>query len=320
VIKLVYSPNYNIGFMGMERLHPFDSRKYGRAWNLLEEQFGVALAPHHVQVDRQITNDELQLVHSPEYLESLRSSSAIAKVLEISVLKTIPAGVLQKQILDPVRWSVRGSVIAGREALLNGAAINFSGGYHHAKPSGGEGFCFFSDIALMVRQLREEKLLRQDDQVVYIDLDAHQGNGVAHQFLQDRTVSIFDMYNGEIYPGNDTTAINRIDHDIPLKSGCPGAEYLRILRDQLPQFLNNASPAKKPALAIYNAGTDVYFEDDLGRLALSTDDVLQRDIFVFEELQRRDIPIVMLLSGGYSQKSHQLIAATAAYLIKDESA
>jgi len=68
-------------------------------------------------------------------------------------------------------------------------------------------------------------------------------------------------------------------------------------------------------LAIYNAGTDVFAGDKLGGLRLSADDVLDRDLFVIHEFQKRQIPFVMLLSGGYSRESYQLVANTIAKLL-----
>ena len=316
-LKIVYSPHYNISFFGIEWLHPFDSRKYGRAWRLLRRQFGTALFRHHIDVDRPASNEELSLVHTPEYLNALRSSPVIASALEIPLLGLLPGWLLAWRVLRPMRWAVRGSVIAARAALQNGAAINLSGGYHHAKPDQGEGFCVFSDIALIVQQLRREKLLQPADTIIYVDLDAHQGNGVCHQFLSDERVLIFDMYNGDIYPRSDFQARDRINSNVPLPCDCPAHEYLEALRQRLPPFLA-AQAGATPRLAIYNAGTDVFVGDQLGGLCLSGDDILNRDLFVIQQLRQHRIPFVMLLSGGYSRQSHRLVANTVARLLHDE--
>lgn len=316
-VQVVYSPRYNISFFGIERLHPFDSRKYGRAWNQLRQKFGARLSAHHLSVDRPVSDEELLLVHSPEYLASLRSSSVLARALEIPLLQFLPAWLPRWRVLRPMKWAVRGSVIAAKAALKSGAAINLSGGYHHAKPDQGEGFCVFSDIALIVRQLRHEQLLSPDDAILYVDLDAHQGNGVCYQFADGEHVFIFDMYNEDIYPRHDFQARNRIDGKIPLPSHCPGDQYLAKLRHALPIFLDSLAKTV-PRLAIYNAGTDVFREDQLGRLRLSADDVLARDLYVIQQFQLRGIPYVMLLSGGYSRQSYQLVANTVAKLLAND--
>jgi histone deacetylase 11 len=313
-VKVVYSPHYNVSFFGIERLHPFDSKKYGRAWKVLESQFGHELTNHHLPVDRPVSDEELLLVHTPEYLASLHSPAKLAGILELPALQFLPGWMTAWRVLRPMRWATRGSVIAAKAALQTGAAINLSGGYHHAKPNQGEGFCVFSDAALIVYQLRQEKLLQPDDTVAYVDLDAHHGNGVCHQFLADRRISIFDMYNENVYPGKELEEHRRIDYNIPLPFGCPGAEYLAILRENLPRFLNSLD-SRRLRLAIYNAGTDVFAGDKLGGLGLSAGDVLERDLFVIHEFRQRKIPFVMLLSGGYSRESYQLVANTVAKLL-----
>src|SRR5215472_13036285 len=148
-VKIVYSPYYNVSFFGIERLHPFDSKKYGRAWNVLEKQFGHKLANHHLPVDRPVSDKELLLVHTPEYLASLHSPAKLAGILELPALRFLPGWMTAWRVLRPMRWATRGSVIAAKAALQTGAAINLSGGYHHAKPNQGEGFCVYSDAALI---------------------------------------------------------------------------------------------------------------------------------------------------------------------------
>jgi histone deacetylase 11 len=313
-VKIVYSPHYNISFFGIERFHPFDSKKYGRTWNVLQQQFGSRLSIHHLAVDRPVSDEELLLVHSREYLASLRTPAKLASILELPAVRFLPGWLTAWRVLRPMRWATRGSVIAAKAALQTGAAINLSGGYHHAKPNQGEGFCVFSDAALIVYQLRKENLLQPDDTIAYVDLDAHHGNGVCHQFLADKQTCIFDMYNEDVYPGKELEEHQRIDCNIPLPFGCPGAEYLAILRENLPRFLDSLDKSRI-RLAIYNAGTDVFAGDKLGGLGLSASDVLERDLFVIHEFQQRQIPFVMLLSGGYSRESYQLVANTVAKLL-----
>lgn len=148
------------------------------------------------------------------------------------------------------------------------------------------------------------------------DLDAHQGNGVCHQFASDNRVFIYDQYNRDIYPGYDYEAKERIDANHPLPHHCSSGMYLARLRESLPPFLG--SLAKTPLrLAIYNAGTDPFIEDRLGGLQLSADDILQRDRFVFQQFRQRGLPFVMLLSGGYSRQSHRLVAKSVAALLHE---
>jgi len=315
-MSIVYSPHYNMGLPGLNRVHPFDLRKFARAWELLREEVGPSLAASHIEVDRPVTEEELLAVHTPTHMARLRDPHEIAKAFEVQAAALIPYEMLNRGFLEPMRWAVRGSVLAARQAMLHGVAINLGGGFHHAKPDRAEGFCLYSDIALMVAQLRESGHLAEEDRVVYVDLDAHQGNGVCHQFLHDTRLFSFDLYNQDIYPASDRIAVDRIDCPVPVAIGCTGQDYLEKLTKQLPGFLDSVTRSGKAKLAIYTAGTDVFSGDDLGLMMLSADQVLERDLFVFEQLRNRNVPTVMLLGGGYTEESHRLIATSARAILQ----
>lgn len=316
--SLIYSPHYDISFLGFERLHPFDSRKYGRAWSALRQALGdEALARHHVAPPKAATDADLRAVHADAYLaRSLRSSAYLARALEVPPLKRLPRVLIDWRLLRPMRWAVAGTVRAARESLRTGKAFNLSGGYHHASRDRGEGFSIYSDIGVAITLLREEGLLSEDDRVVYIDLDAHQGNGVARVFFNEPRVFIFDIYNEQIYPA-DIHARRRIDCDLPIPSGYDDGRYLSTLRGELPSFLDSVSKSRRPALAIYNAGTDVLAGDPLGYLRVSAEGILKRDQFVLSQLTERDIPWLMLPSGGYTRESYRLIADSIAWAMRN---
>jgi histone deacetylase 11 len=167
-----------------------------------------------------------------------------------------------------------------------------------------------------VLTLRSAERLSERDKVVYIDLDAHQGNGVCHAFFDDHRIFLFDMFNQSIYPAHDTKARRRIDCPVPLPHGCSAADYLAALQTKLPPFLDAVSRSGQPALGVYNAGTDVYFGDTLGGMNVSAEGILERDQFVLGQLVTRRIPDVMLLGGGYSRESYRLVATTVAYVFE----
>src|ERR1051326_8424250 len=98
-MNVIYSPRYNITLFGVERLHPFDSRKYGRAWAVLKDEFGSALSKHHVPVETPVSQEEFLLVHTPEYLAGLRSAATLAKALELPPLAPLPANIIRWRVL-----------------------------------------------------------------------------------------------------------------------------------------------------------------------------------------------------------------------------
>ena len=280
---------------------------------MIEDEFGKnILKQWSITPKSPVTNDELLTVHSQEYLELLKSSQYITGAIELPFLGFLPITLLDKYILEPMRWATKGTIIAAAEALKCGIAVNFSGGYHHASKENGEGFCLYSDIALSIGILRKSKKLLKEDQILIIDLDAHQGNGLERIFIADQDVKILDMYNQDIYP-KDSLAKKRIDCDIPLDSGTSDQKYLAKLEKYLTRFLENSS---NPKIAFYNAGSDVYQFDSLGQLSISAKGIFERDKFVFDILTNANIPWVMVLSGGYTKESYKLIAQSIIYVLK----
>jgi histone deacetylase 11 len=216
-----------------------------------------------------------------------------------------------------MRWATRGTIVAAREALQHGFSVNLSGGYHHAQPNRGEGFSIYSDIGIAVASLRADERIKNSDRIVYIDTDAHQGNGVCHTFVDDNRLFILDIYNCRIFPMFDVNARTRIDCEVRITKSCTDSEYLRELRNRLPGFLDSVGNSPI-GVAIYNAGTDVFAGDPLGDLNLSARTIRERDLYTVGELRRRGIPTVMVLSGGYTRQSYQLVADSVIALIEME--
>ena len=307
--SLIYSPHFAMGFPGLRFLHPFDSYRARRAYQELARLYGLPPDGGVMDVDGlslrspegPVSDQQLQLVHSAEYLHTLRRSWVVAAAIEVAPFALTPNAFLRWCLLTPMRWAVAGTLLTAREALRTGLAFSLTGGFHHAKPNRGEGFCLFNDIAYAIMALRLEGLAQR---VLYIDLDAHQGNGVCAVFLDDPSVKLFDIYNGDTYPFEEEWARQRLDVSYPLECGSDGPLYLGILERELPLFLDHHGPAD---LVIYNAGTDVVRGDRLGGLELSHDDVLRRDTFVISQLRQRRLPVAFLPSGGYTRDSYLLI-------------
>ncbi len=314
--RIVYSPNYNVRLWGLERLHPFDARKYQKVWELLEEEFGAQLATLDAAPTEPVSFEDLAIVHSPEHLARVRTSAGLAKAFDIGLAAYMPNFWLQNGLVTPVRWAAAGTVQAARLALEHRLAMNLGGGFHHARPDKPAGFCLFNDVAVAVHLLRREEKIARDDIVAYIDLDAHQGNGVCHCFMNDPSVKILDVFNADVYPNRDEAAKNRIDIGVPLDLGTDGTKYLHELRRALSRFLDLCERNGKVAIAFCNLGADVLMGDPLGAMSLTPDELLERDTLTVDALAERSIPTVTTASGGYAKDDFRAIAKSLTRLLE----
>ena len=306
---IFYQKKYNISpFWGLEKaLHAFDGCKYGKIAAHLQKIFAI----NRFRSTGKVTDADLEKVHEKSYLATLNNSATIARIVEVPILRLFPASFLQYSFLDPMRYATQGTVEAARAALQHGWAINLSGGYHHAKSDRGGGFCVFNDALLAAKKLRESN---PGLKILIIDFDAHAGNGNADPNFQDGTklTYIFDMYNRDYYPLGDN--MQHVDFPHGLKAGIKTEQYLSVMKKNLPQAIEKV----KPDLIIYNAGTDIYEKDPLGGMSVSKQGIIERDEFVFQQARggTKPIPIVMILSGGYTPESASIIGESIENFVK----
>ncbi|KAL6208011.1 hypothetical protein ACLB2K_018963 [Fragaria x ananassa] len=297
-VPLIYSSSYDIAFLGIEKLHPFDSAKWGRICRFLS--MDDVLNKNCIVEPKQASKEDLLVVHTEAYLKSLKSSSDVAMIFEVPPVALFPNCLVQQKVLGPFRNQVGGTILAAKLAKERGWAINVGGGFHHCCGGKGGGFCAYADISLCIHFAFVRLNISR---VMIIDLDAHQGNGHETDFANDSRVYILDIYNPGIYPF-DYEARRYIDQKVEVASGTTTAEYLRKLDEALEVAAHNF----EPELIVYNAGTDILDGDPLGRLKISPDGITHRDEKVFKFARERNIPIVMLTSGGYMKSSARVIA------------
>jgi histone deacetylase 11 len=334
-IPIVYHSNYNIHLYGLENvLHSFDSKKYGRVYDSLCKKY--ELTYENFSIPPEIKQEDLLLVHTQKYLDDVQSSLRIAMITEVPFLAFVPICIGRPRLLIPMQQATAGTILASQIALKEGWAINLSGGYHHAKAGSGGGFCIYADIPIAIRKLLHMKSDMTIDEnttnnintprvnkAMIVDLDAHQGNGYlslftkidpatqnfTYQKLSDQ-VAIFDMYNRDNYP-HDVVAKEYIDFSFPLPARTSDERYLQLVRTHLPKALESF----QPEIVFYNAGTDIFERDPLGALNITASGIIERDEIVFRNCRERNIPIVMVLSGGYTQESAQIISNSIMNLI-----
>jgi acetoin utilization deacetylase AcuC-like enzyme len=268
--------------------HVFPSVKYRLVKeNLLHEN---VVAPGDFIEPPPASDDDIALVHHREYLRKLQTG----KLSYLEVLRLeIP---YSPELIRAVWLSAGGSILAGRLALEDGMAVNVGGGFHHAYPDHGEGFCVLNDFAIAIRRLQKDMAI---ERAMTVDCDVHQGNGTAAIFGGDHTVYTLSIHQENNYPYPKPPS----SLDINLPDGVEDEEYLR----ELCLGLDRALAEFSPNLVFYVAGADPYRDDQLGGLKLSLEGLEKRDRLVFEKARAKHIPVAVTLAGGYARRLEDTI-------------
>jgi acetoin utilization deacetylase AcuC-like enzyme len=232
--------------------------------------------------------DDLALVHTVRYLDSLRLGTMDRLAERRMGLPRTDA------IVRRSRLATQGTFEAGRMALQDGVAANLAGGMHHGFPDHGEGFCVLNDVAVSIRMLQRDGDVAR---VLVVDLDVHQGNGVAAVFEGDDSVFTFSMHGEKNYPFKK----ERSSRDVALPDGVDNWAYLDVLQSHLMDVIDEA----KPDLVYYLAGVDPVAGDRFGRLALTRDGLAARDRYVLETMRLKGLPVALVLSGGYAKSDEE---------------
>jgi acetoin utilization deacetylase AcuC-like enzyme len=272
--------------------HRFPVAKYAMLRDAVVAQ-GIVRADRVLDPPR-VSDDALLLVHTPDYLRRFREGSLDAAELRRLGFPWSPG------LVERSYRAVGGTVAATRHALEHGIAMNLAGGTHHAFPDHGEGFCVFNDVAVAIRLLRRDGLVRR---VAVVDLDVHQGNGTHAIFAGDADVYTFSMHGGKNYPFHKVAGTL----DLELADGTGDDAYLALLRGALPRVL----AASSPDLVVYIAGADPHEGDQLGRLALTMDGLARRDAFVLDSCREVGIPVAITIGGGYGRRIEDTVAVHA---------
>ena len=273
--------------------HRFPMLKY----ELLPEQLlreGTATAADFFVATPPPVADILR-VHDTDYYERLRRGQ-LTRLEERATGFPWSAALFEREITI-----LGGTIEAARQALVHGVAFNIAGGTHHAFRARGEGFCLLNDQAAAAAWLLAH--VPAVRKVLIVDLDVHQGNGTAAIFQAEPRVFTFSMHGARNYPARKEVS----DLDLPLPEGTADAEYLKLLAETLPRLLDEV----QPDFVFYLAGVDVLASDKLGHLALTREGCRRRDELVLGLCHRNNLPVVVCMGGGYSERIIDIVEAHA---------
>ena len=201
------TPGYNIDL----GTHVFPARKYRLIRDGLVAK-GIA-DPADILAPEPASDEDVLRVHTAEYVHKLKTGTLTASE---QMRLELP---FSQPVVDAFWLAAGGSILAAQCAMQDGFGINLGGGFHHAFPGHGEGFCMLNDVAIGIRRVQADGAAR----VMVVDVDVHQGNGTAYIFRDDDSVFTFSIHQARNYPEPKPPS----DLDINLENGVGDEEYLR---------------------------------------------------------------------------------------------
>jgi acetoin utilization deacetylase AcuC-like enzyme len=308
--KLIYSDDYFLPIGA----HVFPAEKYKRVHDHLIATRAAEAADF--LEPSPASDQDILLVHKPDYVQKLKTGT-------LSPREEMQLEVPFSPELAKAFWlAAGGSILAAQHALTDRVAINIGGGFHHAFPDHGEGFCMIHDVAVAIRRLQRDGEIRT---AMTVDCDVHHGNGTAAIFAGTRTTSeplpsassatlnpakmrgahAGDVFTISLHQHNNYPPVkppSSIDVDLP--DGTGDDDYLAWLDNALSSGLRQFTPD----LICYVAGADPYREDQLGGLSLTMEGLKKRDELVFRVARARDIPVMVTFAGGYARNVEDTVA------------
>ncbi|MDF2607234.1 MAG: acuC [Bacillales bacterium] len=251
--------------------HPFDQLRVLLTLDLLKKSSYINES--HIKIPREATDDELLLAHSSEYIQSIRRASNNESANDDVLLYGINTEDTPSfKNMDKASRVIVGATLDAVDYVMTNIgshAMNLGGGLHHAHRSKASGFCIYNDISIAIEYITRKYGLR----VLYIDTDAHHGDGVQWNFY-DRadvcTVSIHET-GRYLYPG--TGAVNERGKgtgygycfNVPLDAYTQDESFLKTCKE----VISEVAEFFQPDIIITQNGVDAHHLDPLTHLSTS---------------------------------------------------
>ncbi len=236
--KLAYHERYDLN-LGP---HVFPSQKFRLIYEMLLRE-DIATPQDFLRPDPAADEDILR-VHTPDWVRKLKTGTLTAS--EVMLLE-VP---YSPELVEAVWLAAGGTILAGQSALRDGFGSNLSGGFHHAYPGHGEGFCAIHDVAVAIRKLQADGAVKK---AMVVDTDVHHGNGTAAIFRNDPAVFTISIHQENNYPAHKPPS----SIDLNMADRANDDEYLGVLIPAVQKALDEF----RPDILFYVGGADPYCED-----------------------------------------------------------
>ncbi|HVA88448.1 MAG TPA: acetoin utilization protein AcuC [Chloroflexota bacterium] len=277
-VALIFGPEYRQAPYTFGPSHPLQPIRVELAVELIRAS-GLLEAPGVTMIPpRPATEVELSAVHSKAYIETVKAISPAGEAPAEWARRAARHGFAQGDNpafprMHEASALVAGGTVAGMEEVMEGRALHAfvpAGGLHHAHHDRAAGFCVYNDPAAAIQAARD----RFDARVVYIDVDAHHGDGVQEAFYADPNVLTISMHESGLYLFPGTGFVGELGEgaaygtsvNAPLEPYTTDAPFLRVVEEVVLPLAR----AFRPDLIVTQCGCDSHWLDPITHLACST--------------------------------------------------
>jgi len=304
---LVFDPCYNTDLREFGVDKPFALDRGALVLQELERRFGKEAAVY--EKPEPVAVDDILLVHSPAYIESLKKPETWVQIMEFKDEEYTPNKATRAlpDLLDDIRLKCGGTLLAAHNALELGMCANLGAGYHHAFPDQGRGYCVLNDLAITVKNVQRSG---KATKILIVDLDFHQGDGTALIFKGDKDVFTLSVHSQDGWP--DVKQESSLD--VPIYQN---EEHVYL--DKVDVAVKQALRSFAPDLVLYVAGSDPYEKDVLPGtvfIKLSLAQLGRRDKFIIDTFADRGIPLASVFAGGYGPDVWEVHYQCTQYLLE----
>ncbi len=295
-VALIYSRDFSRYSYGEE--HPFKLQRFRLAYELMS-LYGLTELPHGTIAECQPASDEdLLTFHSPDYLLRLKEFSAAT---EPRADFRYGLGDVDNPVFQGLyEWAslgAGGTVEAARLVMEEGyqTAFNMAGGWHHAHRAKASGFSYLNDAVVAINTM-----LAKGKRVVYLDIDAHHGDGVQEAFYDTDRVLTISIHQSGVYFFPGTGFENEIgvgkgkgySVNVPLLEHTDDALFMKAFDEVAFPLI----AAFDPDLLVTQLGADTFRTDPLTLLEITTHSYT----YILKKLKALELPWVAVGGGGYN--------------------
>jgi len=280
-VGLIYTDEfqkYNFG-----NNHPLRPLRLKLTYSLMEKLNLLKNTRLEIIKPRLATKEELETIHSPEYVQVIKKLSINPedKTIQPYIYGLGPGDNPIFKGMYEASAMVCGASIMAADKVWNDEeckiAFNPAGGLHHALKEKASGFCIFNDIGVAIKYLKK---LKPNIRIAYLDIDCHHGDGVQWLFYDDPNVLTISYHQDGrfLFPG--TGSVSEIGEgngkgfsiNFPLLPGTNNKPFMKLFRNTAPQILE----AYAPDILFTQLGVDTYYNDPLTQMGFSLS--IYRDI------------------------------------------